>query len=74
MKPNELKNLILSLTQDIVFSYKGKYACINPWNDKKIEVGYGDDVKVYDNIDDVMNDKFYQGKSLIEIAESIVSD
>lgn len=71
MKPNKLKELILSLTQDIVFEYKGEYACINPWNHKKIEVGYGDIMKTYDNIDDVMKDKIYHGKSLLEIAETL---
>lgn len=71
MKANKLKDLILSLTQDIVFDYEGESACINPWSDCKIEVGYGDNVKTYDNIDDVMEDKFYHGKSLSEICENL---
>ncbi len=74
MKPDDLKDLILSLTQDIVFEYKGKNACINPWNANKIEVGYGDDIKTYTDINDVMNDKFYCGKSLVEIAETLDID
>ena len=51
MKPSDLKNLILSLTQDVVFEYDGAVACINPWNDQKFEVGYDNKVKTYDNID-----------------------
>lgn len=74
MSPKKLKELILSLTQDVVFEYKGKYACINPWNPKKIEVGYGDEVKAYTDIEDVMNDKFYDGKSLMEISEQLNID
>ena len=71
MKPNALRELILSLTQDIVFQYNGTYACINPWNPNKIEVGYGEKVKMYKDIEDVMTDKFYDGKSLNEIAEQL---
>ena len=71
MKSDKLKKLILSLTQDVVFMYDGVCACINPYHEHKIEVGYDDNVKVYDNIDDVMNDSFYHGKSLQEIADKI---
>lgn len=71
---NELKEVILSLTQDVTFKYDGEYACINPWNKKKIEVGYADEVKTYSNIDELMEDKFFHGKSLNEITEKIVID
>lgn len=74
MKPKNLKELILSLTQDIVFEYDGAVACINPWNETKIEVGYDDKMKTYDNIDDVMNDPIYHGKSLHEISEQLSID
>lgn len=74
MKPKNLKELILSLTQDIVFEYDGAVACINPWNETKIEVGYDDKMKTYDNIDDVMNDPIYHGKSLQEISEQLSID
>ena len=71
MRPDDLKELVLSLTQDITFQYEGEYACINPWNPGKIEVGYGEAVKTYDSIEAVMEDKFYHGKSLMEIAETL---
>lgn len=74
MKPKNLKELILSLTQDVVFEYDGAVGCINPWNEAKIEVGYDDNTKTYDNIDDVMNDPFYHGKSLQEISEQLNID
>lgn len=74
MKPKDLKELILSLTQDVVFEYDGAVACINPWNEAKIEVGYDDNTKTYHNIDDVMNDPFYHGKSLQEISEQLSID
>lgn len=74
MNADTLKELILSLSQDVTFLYEGVYACINPWNPHKIEVGYEDKVKVYDNIDDVMSDRFYHGKSLNEISEKLNID
>lgn len=74
MSPKELEKLILSLTQDITFVYDGIYACINPWNPQKIEVGYGDIVKTYDNIQDVMQDDIYHGKSLAEICGQLDID
>ena len=74
MNPKNLKELILSLTQDVVFEYDGAVACINPWNEAKIEVGYDNKMKTYDNIDDVMNDPIYHGKSLQEISEQLSID
>ena len=74
MKSKDLKNLILSLTQDVVFEYDGAVACINHWNENKFEVGYDNKVKTYDNIDDLLDDPFYHGKSLSEIAEELDID
>lgn len=74
MSADDLKQLILSLTQDVLFDYQGMSACINPWNIHKFEVGYGDEVKTYTDIDDLMSDKFFNGKSLNEISENLVID
>lgn len=74
MKPDNLRELIMSLTQDVVFEYDGAVACINPWSESKIEVGYDNEVKTYDNINDVMSDPFYHGKSLQEISEKLDID
>ncbi len=41
---------------------------------QKIEVGYGEKVKTYDNIDEVMNDAFYHGKSLKDICNQLQID
>lgn len=71
MSKKELMELILSLTQDVIFEYNGAVACINPWNESKFEVGYDGKAKTYDNISDVMNDPFYHGKSLSEICEKL---
>lgn len=71
MNRDELKNLILSLNQDVVFEYAGLQCCINPWNSKKFEVGYGDFVKEYNDIDTLMNDKIFSQKSLSDICSTI---
>lgn len=71
MKIEDLKKLILSLSQDVIFQVNGKTVCINPWNEHKFEVGFGDINREYNNIDFLLNDKIYDGKSLNEISEQI---
>jgi hypothetical protein len=74
MNAQELKNTILSFTNDVCFEYQGQRACINPWGLKKYEVGYADIGKTYTDIEDVMNDPIYFGKSLNEIAHLLKLD
>lgn len=74
MKPEKLQELILSLTQDVTFEFEGEYACINPYNAGKIEVGYGDTVKTYSSITNVMEDKFFHGKALKDICHLLEID
>lgn len=66
-----IKKLILSLLQDVVFEYDNKTCCINPWHEHKFELGYGDFIKDYSDIDELMNDKIFNGKSLCEISNII---
>ena len=65
LNSEEIKNLILSLVQDVVFEYD------NPWSRTKFEVGYNDIVKIYSDIDDLMNDTIFDGRSLSDIADEI---
>jgi len=71
MKRSELKKQILELTQDITFEYNGKSACINPWSVDKFQVGFGNVAKTYTDINDLMNDPFYDGNSLTEICDTL---
>lgn len=71
MKAQDLKKLILSLSQDVVFSFNGQNACINPWNINKYEMGFGDNVMTAKSIDEVMSTPFFDGKPLNEIADKI---
>ena len=71
MSDAEMRNLILSLSQDVVFEYDGTVCCINPWNSKKFEVGYGTFSKTYTNIFELMSDKIFGNKSLSDICKDI---
>ncbi len=67
-----LREFIGSGSDTVVFIYKGKHAYIDmngTVND--FDAGYGDEVRRYHSLDDVMNDKLYDGKCLNEIAEEI---
>lgn len=71
MSTQQLRDLILTFISDICFDYNNKSACINPWNEKKFEVGYGDEVRIFENIDDLMSTDMFDGKSLNDIATLI---
>lgn len=71
MEKADLRKQILSLTQDITFEYNGKSACINPWAADKFLVGFGDAAKTYTDINDLLNDPFYDGNSLTEICDTL---
>ena len=71
MTISEITKKIMSFTDDIILTYKSDEIFINPWSKKKFEVGYKDIFKTYDNIDSLMNDKIFDGKSLAEIAPNV---
>lgn len=71
MRAEDLKDLILSLTQDVILGYKSDEIFINPWNERKFEFGYQDINRTYDNIDKLMNDQVIHGKSLTEICKDL---
>ena len=71
LNATDLKNLILTLVQDIVFHYDGVTGCISPWNATRIDMSYGDFFKKYSDVDSLMSDTIFNGKSLNEIADEI---
>ena len=71
MKPEKLFELIDSLAGDIDFEYNGKHGAVCPFSRTDISVSYGDDEHSHICIDDVMNDKMFDGKCLNEISEQI---
>ena len=71
MTPEQLREEILSLTYDIQFEYKDVNGLIMPYSDDDFMLCYGDNSKSYTDIDDVMSDKFFDGKSLSEISQEV---
>lgn len=71
MTPKQLREEILSLMYDIQFEYKGVNGLIMPYSENDFVLCYGDDDKEYTNIDDVMSDKFFDGKSLNDISQEV---
>lgn len=72
MTVDVLTNTIQSCLNDVVFIYNGKQSgitsSVNNYQ-STFQVWYGDQTKNYDKIDDVLNDKFYGGKSLIDLLD-----
>ncbi len=71
MSNEKIRALILDFTNDIVFTYHGKTLCINPWNEKKFEVGYGDVGYDFNDIDDLMSAPILDGQSINQVAEQL---
>ena len=71
MTKKELFDLVDSLSGDVDFSYQDIHGSICPFSRNDISIAYGDAEKTHKSIDDALNDKFFAGKSLYEIAEEI---
>lgn len=74
MTAKELKKIISSCMDEIYFSYNGKSAgaCAEVTSYKPtFTLWYGNDTKEFDNIDDVMSSRFFDGKSLNELANVV---
>lgn len=71
MKAVDIKNKILSLTNHFEFQYRGEDCLIDPYSAHDIYLGYKDIDKTYTDIDDLMNDPVFDGKSLNEIVGQI---
>ncbi len=71
MKPNKLAEMIDSLTSDIDFEYKGKHGAVCPFSRTDIALSYGEEAHSHTSVEDVMNDKMFDGKCLKEISEQI---
>lgn len=70
-----IKEKLDSEILDVAFSYNGEDVFIMPKGSKVYDVWYGtgeNEVKqTYTSLEDLMTDKFYNGKSLEEIADRI---
>lgn len=74
MTADELRYEIAGKIEDVSFIYNGKKSGIMPQFDRMppaFLVWYGEKEKIYSDIEKVMTDKFFDGKSLSEIAEIV---
>lgn len=77
MKQEELKQIMNEYCNDIVFQYAGKSSGVTcEVNDYKptFQAWHGDAVKLYSDAEDVMNDKFYSGKSINDLLDTVNID
>lgn len=72
MNAKELRDLIDSLAYDIEFEYRGIHGSICPISRNDIGLAYGDITKDCKSVDEVMESKIFDGKSLNEIAPELV--
>ena len=59
---------------DVLFSYNGKSSGVTSEVHDYVptfQMWHGADTKEYSNIDDLMADKFFSGKSLIDLSKTI---
>ena len=71
MMADKIKNRISECCSHFTFDYNGKECGVDPFSDNKFDMWCGDEVVTVGSIDKVMNDKFYDGMSLTEIADKI---
>ncbi|WP_027407151.1 hypothetical protein [Anaerovibrio sp. RM50] len=71
MTKERLREVLDDELQDVGFEYGGENHLIIPHGSKRYTVCYGDESKDYTNIDEMMNDKVFYGKSLNEIASQL---
>lgn len=70
MNKNNLKHIISECCNDIHFNYNGLDSGITSEIANyvpKFQAWHGEKTKEYKSVDDVINDKFYSGKSLIDL-------
>lgn len=74
MSKKEIEQIISECCNDLVFIYNGKKSGITSEVKSSVptfQAWHGSKVKEYSNIDNVMNDKFYSGKSITDLAGKI---
>ena len=70
MNVTDLKNIISSCLNDVVFEYNHKKCGVTSEVHDYIptfQAWCGNDTKEYSNVEDVFNDAFYDGKCLAEL-------
>ena len=74
MTAQQIKDIIMSFLNDVMLDYPDHdMIFINPFNENKFELSYDDISKTYDNIDELMSDRIFDGKTLTEIAPQLTA-
>lgn len=74
MDKETLKQIIADCCNEIVFTYQGNSAGVTlevRCHIPTFQAWYGKNVKYYTNVDDVMTDPFYDGKSLTDLVDVV---
>ncbi len=62
---------IESICNHVFFSYNGTECGIEPINKQHFEISFGGNLFIANSIDEVKNEKYFDGKSLSEIFDDI---
>ncbi len=75
MNAQELKKIISNCLDTVTFTYDNKSCGVDSTVSNAtptFEMWFGDSqIKYFSNVDDLMNDKFFNGKSLKEICQNV---
>lgn len=74
MNKNELKQVIADCCNDITFFYNGKKSGVTSEVENYVptfQAWHGNSVKSYADVEEVMKDQFYGGKSLSDLADVV---
>lgn len=77
MNKDQLRQILSECCNDISFSYGGLPSGVTVEVHNYVptyQAWHGDDVKEYDTVDEIMNDKFYSGKSLNDLVKEVEID
>ena len=74
LNKEKLKNIILECCNDVLFVYNGKNSGVTSEVQDSIptfQVWHGSDVKEYSDVDTLMSDKFFGGKSIDDLLNTV---
>ena len=74
MTKEELRQIILDCLNEVIFTYNGQDSGITSEVQDYIptfQVWHGNDFKYYSDVDELMSDKFYSGKSINDLLTMI---
>lgn len=71
MKASDLKDRIAKMYSHVLFEYKGRSCGVDPLTETRFNMWFGGDLITLSSVEDVMQIKFFGGKSLNEIAKEI---